>query len=160
MVALGVTMSHQRTVISPESEGPVHHFWEMIGYLANTVLFVIVGIVIAETNISHFEINDYCYLFLLYMVLHLTRFAKYSSYFVLICFIRCLNFSFLKPRFFILLLFYPILRQLGYGLEWQNMMIIMWGGLRGAVGICLALEIYEDEDLCEFDDIGPKVRVF
>lgn len=95
MVALGVTMSAQRTVISPESEGPVHHFWEMIGYLANTVLFVIVGIVIAETNISHFEITDVLNLILLYIVLHLIRFVKYSSYFV------CIDQFYKMPQLFI-----------------------------------------------------------
>lgn len=57
VVALGLTMSSERTCISPEVEESgkininstliqvlieliitlVHHFWEMLGYLANTV---------------------------------------------------------------------------------------------------------------------------
>lgn len=43
-------MSSERTCISPEVESSVHHFWEMLGYLANTVLFVFVGIIIAVTH--------------------------------------------------------------------------------------------------------------
>lgn len=56
-----------------------------------------------------------------------------------------------------LLMFYPILKRIGYGLAWQNVIVIMWGGLRGAVGICLALQIYEDEHLCDKLKVGPKV---
>lgn len=73
MVVLGITLGAERTVISPESEGPVHHFWEMLGYLANTILFVLVGIVISETAISHFTFIDVQYLILLYVALHLSR---------------------------------------------------------------------------------------
>lgn len=40
------------------------------------------------------------------------------------------------------------------------MIVLMWGGLRGAVGICLALQIYEDGDLCSDLTIGPKVLVY
>ncbi len=132
VVVLGLTMSAERTVISPESEGPVHHFWEMLGYLANTVLFVLVGIVISETAVQHFSLTDFQYLALLYIGLHVVRFLM-------------------------LLLFYPILKRLGYGFEWQNMIIIMWGGLRGAVGICLALQIYQNEHLCHLLMVGPKI---
>lgn len=56
-----------------------------------------------------------------------------------------------------LMMFYPILKRLGYGLPWQNMIVIMWGGLRGAVGMCLAIEIYQDEHLCQLLTLGPKV---
>jgi sodium/hydrogen exchanger 10/11 len=47
VVALGLVMGSERTCISPEVEESVHHFWEMLGYLANTVLFVLVGIIIS-----------------------------------------------------------------------------------------------------------------
>jgi NhaP-type Na+/H+ or K+/H+ antiporter len=56
-----------------------------------------------------------------------------------------------------LLLLYPILARIGYGMTWQNMMIMMWGGLRGAVGICLALEVYRHEVFCSDKLMGSKV---
>jgi NhaP-type Na+/H+ or K+/H+ antiporter len=42
-------------------------------------------------------------------------------------------------RGFVITLFSPILRNLGYGLTWKEGFIMMFGGLRGAVGLALAL---------------------
>ena len=58
-VVLGLKMSSDSTSISPEVEKLVHHFWEMIGYLANTVLFVIVGIIVTETALSKIDAFDW-----------------------------------------------------------------------------------------------------
>ena len=66
-------MSAERTSISPEVEILVHHFWEMLGYLANTVLFVIVGIVITETAINSIHESDGYYLIFLYLALNIIR---------------------------------------------------------------------------------------
>ncbi|CAL8131728.1 unnamed protein product [Orchesella dallaii] len=132
LVLLGLTLSAERTVISPVSVEPVHHFWEMLGYLANTVLFVLVGIVISETAIPNLGREDFPYLFLLYVTLHVMRLGM-------------------------LLLFFPILNRLGYGLSWESMIVMMWGGLRGAVGVCLALQVYQDVYLCDKANIGPKI---
>jgi len=52
----------------------------------------------------------------------------------------------------------PILRKIGYGLPWKNVLVMAWGGLRGAVGLCLALEVYEDpEFVIKKPHLGPKV---
>lgn len=83
VVVLGITLSAERTVISPESEGPVHHFWEMIGYLANTILFALVGIVITETAISQFGWIDIPYLILLYIAIHVVRYAMHAHIIIL-----------------------------------------------------------------------------
>jgi len=58
-VVLGLKMSSDSTSISPEVEKLVHHFWEMIGYLANTVLFVIVGVIVTETALSKIQAFDW-----------------------------------------------------------------------------------------------------
>lgn len=34
------------------------------------------------------------------------------------------------------------------------------GGLRGAVGICLALEVFRNKKLCIYKKIGPKVHYY
>jgi len=52
----------------------------------------------------------------------------------------------------------PLLTRTGYGLPWQNMAVMVWGGLRGAVGICLSLEVYEEPRFCGVGNrLGPKV---
>ena len=42
------------------------------------------------------------------------------------------------------MMFFPLLSRIGYGLSWQSALVIIWGGLRGAVGLSLALIIYQD----------------
>jgi sodium/hydrogen exchanger 10/11 len=56
-----------------------------------------------------------------------------------------------------LLILSPILSRVGYGITWRTLTVMMWGGLRGAVGICLALEVYKSKKLCKFEKVGPKV---
>lgn len=50
--------------------------------------------------------------------------------------------------------FSPILMRIGYGLSWQSAVVAAWGGLRGAVGLALALQVYIDHPL-----IGGKVCI-
>ena len=49
----------------------------------------------------------------------------------------------------------PVLAHMGYGLSWQNAVIVMWGGLRGAVGLALALQVALD-----YKEVGNKVSCF
>lgn len=44
-------------------------------------------------------------------------------------------------RFFLVFAFYPITARLGIGTNWQEAVFMSWGGLRGAVGIALALSL-------------------
>ena len=46
----------------------------------------------------------------------------------------------------------PVLARIGYGLTWQNAVILCWGGLRGAVGLALALQVALD-----YKSVGSKV---
>ena len=38
----------------------------------------------------------------------------------------------------------PLLKRTGYGLTWQEGAVLVYGGLRGAVGLALALIVEED----------------
>jgi len=75
VVIMGIVFSAEKTAISPEVQGFVHNFWEMIGYLANTVLFVIVGILISESAINSITATDVYYLIVLYFTLNVARFG-------------------------------------------------------------------------------------
>ena len=44
-------------------------------------------------------------------------------------------------RLVVIILLYPILRRTGYGINWKTALVMLWGGLRGAVGLALALGI-------------------
>jgi hypothetical protein len=47
-------------------------------------------------------------------------------------------------RGFVIMLLSPLLTQLGYGLTFQQACVITWGGLRGAVGLALAMIVEHD----------------
>ena len=49
LVALGIVMAGVgRTRISPEVEHFMHEFWEFTAFAANVIIFIVVGVVIAQ----------------------------------------------------------------------------------------------------------------
>jgi NhaP-type Na+/H+ or K+/H+ antiporter len=55
-------------------------------------------------------------------------------------------------------LFSPLLSRIGYGLPWRNSTVMIWGGLRGAVGLTLALIVAQEPDLDPTGRVQQKVR--
>ena len=42
-------------------------------------------------------------------------------------------------RLIVIVVLYPFLKRSGYGINWRIALVLLWGGLRGAVGLALAL---------------------
>ena len=61
----------------------------------------------------------------------------------------------LFARAAVIAVLYPILRKCGYGLTLYDATVCWWGGLRGAVGLALALVVSEAEDSYSDDKVGP-----
>lgn len=113
LVALGLMMAGiGRTRISPEVEHFLHEFWELAAFIANTLIFVIVGVVIA--NNSQFTADDFLKLAIIYIGVHIVRAI-------------------------VIALLYPIMRRAGYGLPKKDAIVVWYGALRGAIGLALAL---------------------
>ena len=113
LVALGLLMaSVGRTRISPEVEHFLHEFWELFAFIANTLIFLIVGVVISNNIV--FTANDFLILMLLYIGIHIVRAI-------------------------VIALFFPVMKKAGYGMSKKDSYILWWGALRGAVGLALAL---------------------
>jgi NhaP-type Na+/H+ or K+/H+ antiporter/CRP-like cAMP-binding protein len=113
LVSFGLLMaSVGRTRISPEVEHFLHEFWELFAFIANTLIFLIVGVVIADNIV--FTANDFIILFLLYIGIHIVRAV-------------------------VIAMFFPIMKKAGYGLTKKDSYVLWWGALRGAVGLALAL---------------------
>ena len=51
----------------------------------------------------------------------------------------------------------PIMDRFSYGMSPRNTCVIIWGGLRGAVGLVLALLVSQHPGIDE-EKIGSKVR--
>lgn len=120
LVALGLIIGGVgRSRISPQVEHFMHEFWELAGFIANCLIFLIVGIVVAERSVFNF--NDFLILGIFYLGIHVVR--------ALVIFIL-----------------YPLMNRSGYGLPKKDAIIVWYGALRGAIGLALALIVAGVDD--------------
>ncbi|MCD6566293.1 MAG: cation:proton antiporter [Bacteroidales bacterium] len=123
LVTLGLAMaSIGRTRISPEVEHFLHEFWELAAFIANTLIFLIVGVVIALRVV--FTGKDFLILGIIYVGIHIIRAV-------------------------IIAMFFPMMKRTGYGLSKKDSYILWWGALRGAVGLALALIVANENAIPE-----------
>ncbi len=124
LVALALSFaSVGRTRISPEVSGFLQQFWEMMAYVANTLIFLIVGIIIA-INVTPDSPRLWLTLALLYPALVV---------------IRALSIALLTP----------LLARMGVGFTASKGAVLVWGGLRGAISLSLALALAQDSAVPE-----------
>ena len=117
LVTLGLLMAGRgKTRISPEVSHFMHDFWGLFAFIANTLIFIIVGVIISLR--SKFELHDFIDLGLIYIGIHLIR-------------------------AFVILIFYPIMKKIGYGINRKEATVLWWGGLRGVIGLAMALIVVE-----------------
>lgn len=120
VVAFALVMaSIGRTRISPEVAGFLHHFWEMMAHIANTLIFLLVGILVA-IRVPLDDINAWQALGILYL-------------------------GILIIRGFSIMVFIPLLKRIGIGINREKAIVLWWGGLRGAVSLALALTVAADD---------------
>jgi len=118
LVALGLVMaSVGKTRISPEVEHFLHEFWELAAFIANTLIFIIVGVVIAKQ--TQFTGVDFIILLIIYIAIHIVRAI-------------------------VVLMLYPFMRKIGYGLTRDDAYVLWYGALRGAIGLALALIVVHE----------------
>ncbi|XP_038875390.1 sodium/hydrogen exchanger 7 isoform X2 [Benincasa hispida] len=114
-----------RTAFKGDGQQSLHHFWEMVAYIANTLIFILSGVVIAEGVLGSEGILDngtsWGFLILLYAYVQ-------------------------ASRFMVVAVLYPFLRYFGYGLDWKEATILIWSGLRGAVALSLSLSVKRSSD--------------
>ncbi|KAK4851483.1 hypothetical protein QYF36_015608 [Acer negundo] len=123
-----------KTAFKGESQQSLHYFWEMVAYIANTLIFILSGVVIAEGVLSSDNIFEnhglsWGYLILLYVFVQVSRFVVVGT-------------------------LYPFLRYFGYGLDWKEATILIWSGLRGAVALSLSLSRSSGSSLYITSDTG------
>jgi len=115
LVSYGLVMAGVgKTRISPEVGHFLHEFWELAAFIANVLIFIIVGVVIAERGVFDATANDYLLLFIIYVGIHVVRAV-------------------------VILMFYPFMVRTGYGLPKKDAIVVWYGALRGAIGLALAL---------------------
>jgi Na+/H+ antiporter len=116
VVTAGLWMSSRgRLQVSPEVSHFLHRFWEMLSYLANTLIFFLVGLVIA-TQLQHARPAD--------LVLIAVAFGGVMAIRTLLAF-----------------LFRPAMNRVADPVSAGETAVMAWGGLRGAVSLALALVV-------------------
>jgi len=132
LVAFGLTVTYVgKPRLKPQVNTFMEHFWELLTYIANTLIFILVGVVIAEK--VDFSWGALGVLILIYIALNLICFAM-------------------------IMLLYPVMKRLGYGLTRRESVILTWGGLRGALAMILALMVSYTPAIPE--DIRSQVLFF
>ncbi len=116
-----------RTRISPEVTHFLHQFWETMAYMANTLIFLIVGIVI----VLHVNFSDP------------SMWVKLGVLYLLLLLIRSIS----------VLILMPVLKRIGIGITREKATVLIWGGLRGAVSLSMALSLAQDSSVsADFSD--------
>ncbi|MCA9632051.1 MAG: cation:proton antiporter, partial [Myxococcales bacterium] len=119
VVTAGMFMSGPgRYRISPEVRGFLHEFWELLAYLANALIFFLVGAVIS-TQLGEMGWHT--------LVITLGAFA-----------------AIVAVRFLVVFSSLPLVNRLGPPVTRAQAALMAWGGLRGAVSLALALAVSQD----------------
>lgn len=123
LVSLGLMMAGPgRTSLSPEVEHFLHEFWDLAVFIANILIFLIVGVVIAYRTI--FTADDFILLGLIYLGIFVVRAI-------------------------VIVVLYPFMKRFGYGINKPFAIVAWWGALRGAIGLALALIVANAPELDE-----------
>ena len=147
VVATGLYMSQGREVtFTHKAQHFLHEFWEMLGYLFNTFIFLITGAVIGRKWADPVNANsnlDLGPIALIYIWIHVARGVA-------------------------ILILQPFVNKhcsttlAAYDFDWRHSVVMWWGGLRGAVGLALALIVSEDAYWSEayYSEIPTDVKDF
>jgi len=122
IVSAGLWMAGPgQTRISPEVRHFLHRFWEMLAFLANTLIFFLVGVIIS-THLDGAGWEDLLLIVGVYGAVVAIRFA--------------VTFATL-----------PVLRLAREPVRTKEAAVMAWGGLRGAVSLALALVVAQEQGL-------------
>ena len=124
VVVMGLYMNEHKSALSPEVLPFMHQFYEMVAHILNTVIFAIagtkVGTLLGDGKLLEIFTNYSWRIIMIYPIVLCTRGIA-------------------------ILLFYPFLKRVGTGCTWQEAVVMWWGGLRGSVGLALALVVAHSE---------------
>ena len=125
VVVLGWYLSAKgRTFFKGNIQHSMHHFWEVLTYAANTIVFILAGfLIVADILLGELDIkaSDLGWGILLYLCLNIIRFVVTAMLFPWMNYYK------------------------GHVLSMRETFIAIWSGLRGAVGLALALVVLEDD---------------
>lgn len=128
-VASGLVISaFGRHLITPAVRGPLAEFWELLSWIANTIVFVHAGVLLSAFTWSCAGTPNTTVDYLLV-----------PGYFLFLQVIRI----------GLMLLFKPLMAVGNQWYRWKESIVVGFSGLRGAVSLVLALEVAGSEEIPE-----------
>eukprot|EP00759_Apiculatamorpha_spiralis_P000177 PhF_6_TR10037/c0_g1_i2/m.15416 len=118
LAVAGLCFSFRRYCVSPQSAKSVNEFWEILVHMANTLIFTMVGFLVAKDGLADITIYDCAMIIVLYIGVTIARIV-------------------------LVVASWPIM-NLVFPISWQNIVLIAFSGLRGAVALTLSLAIRHD----------------
>ncbi|XP_062974469.1 sodium/hydrogen exchanger 10-like [Elgaria multicarinata webbii] len=109
---------------SPGMDVFLYKFWSMLTFLAHIMIYLIMGIVIAQKTFPYVNARAFFYIITIYLSLNLVRAL-------------------------VILALSPFLSRLGYGFNWRWGAIIVWSGMRGTFTLNMALGISQTESVTQ-----------
>jgi NhaP-type Na+/H+ or K+/H+ antiporter/carbonic anhydrase len=128
-VASGILLAKYAwpVVISHET---LENVWHTVEYFGNTLIFFLAGVITRRAMFSpHVTSKDYGWCVIMYLLMMLIRAIM-------------------------VFLLYPFLKCLGYGTNRKDAIFMVYGGLRGAVGLALAIYVREN---CDDEKAGDQL---
>lgn len=107
------------------SRATMHIVWEAIEFMGNTVIFLLAGLLFGHrciTRRGNLQSVDFCWLLVLYVAL-------------------------LVIRGIMVLVLWPLMNFCGDRISWKEAVVMVWSGLRGAVGLVLAIVVDEEPNI-------------
>jgi len=126
LVTLGLFMSaYGKTKIDTDAKEALHAVWSWVQYTCETLIFLLTGLLIGyEIFVKHNTIEPMDYVKMIFFYIFM-----------------------IGARAAMVFTFSPILKRHGYGLTGKEFMVLVWGGLRGSLGLALALIVAVDDSL-------------
>ena len=164
VVSTGLFMSKSRDLtFEHKTQHFLHEFWELLGYLLNTFIFIFTGTIIGRkmadpanaTGASDISIS-----LLLWVWIHVARGVAMLAAQPFVnsnCYFECSKRSLCKCCSGRRISFVV------YDFGWRESVVMWWGGLRGAVGLALGLIVGEDiywSDSGDYSGIPGHIKSF
>jgi NhaP-type Na+/H+ or K+/H+ antiporter len=134
VVVLGVFMAmYSKMRMPPETGEMVHTVISFIQFCLESILFIITGVFIGKKflfeNKNTLDETDYTKSLLFFLFMNIARYLMIN-------------------------MLLPLINKTGYPLNWKDVIVLSYGGVRGALGLALALIIYRDPEYSNrFKDI-------
>ncbi|XP_060625839.2 solute carrier family 9 member C1-like [Anolis sagrei] len=105
---------------SPGMDVFLYKFWAMLTFLAHIMIYLIMGIVIAQKTFPYINTRAFFSIITVYLSLNLVRAL-------------------------VILTLSPFLSRLGYGFNWRWGAVVVWSGMRGTFTLNMALAISQTQ---------------